>query len=190
MTRLAALQDVLDAAEPVLRRVTGPGQAVAAEVVRRWSVSPGQDTGDRPKPQPLPVCEWLAPALALSPTALGDAFAGLLPELVWQRRTSADPADRRFWNGHANTILLGPQGLEPRDDLLIGATVMAPDVLYPDHNHPPAEVYLPLSAGEWWNAEMDWTDPGLSGFIYNPPGILHAMRSGKAPFLALWFLPI
>jgi hypothetical protein len=46
-----------------------------------------------------------------------------------------------------------------------------------------------MSAGEWWNAEMDWTDPGLSGFIYNPPGIVHAMRAGTTPFLALWVLP-
>ena len=37
---------------------------------------------------------------------------------------------------------------------------------------------------------MDWTDPGMNGLIYNPPGIRHAMRAGAAPFLALWFLPV
>jgi len=37
---------------------------------------------------------------------------------------------------------------------------------------------------------MDWTDPGVDGHIYNAPGILHAMRAGPAPFLALWALPI
>ena len=51
------------------------------------------------------------------------------------------------------------------------------------------EVYLPMSAGEWRNTAMDWTDPGLKGFIYNPPGIVHAMRAGTTPFLALWVLP-
>ena len=67
---------------------------------------------------------------------------------------------------------------------------MAPHVTYVDHDHPPEEVYLALSPGEWWNTDMDWTDPGAGGLIYNRPGIRHAMRSGAAPFLALWFLPI
>ena len=87
-------------------------------------------------------------------------------------------------------MICGPGGLEVRDDLWIGATLMAPGVTYVDHKHPPAEVYLSLAPGEWWNAEMPWIDPGLGGFIYNPPGIRHAMRAGPAPFLALWFLPL
>ena len=32
--------------------------------------------------------------------------------------------------------------------------------------------------------------PGPGGLICNPRGILHAMRAGHAPFLALWFLPV
>ena len=64
------------------------------------------------------------------------------------------------------------------------------DTAYPPHSHPPGEIYLPLSPGTWWNAGMDWTDPGVDGHIYNAPGILHAMRAGPAPFLALWALPI
>jgi quercetin dioxygenase-like cupin family protein len=87
-------------------------------------------------------------------------------------------------------MILGPRGLEVREDVMVGATVMAPNLRYPDHNHPPEEVYLALTPGTWWNAEMDWTDPGPSGSIYNPPGIAHAMRSGPEPFLALWYLPL
>ena len=67
---------------------------------------------------------------------------------------------------------------------------MAPGVRYVDHDHAPEEVYLALSPGEWWNAAMDWTDPGPAGCIYNPPGIFHAMRSGDGPLLALWYLPL
>jgi prepilin-type processing-associated H-X9-DG protein len=121
---------------------------------------------------------------------LGKAFARLEAQLDWGRRKSADPTNLAFWDGHANAMILGPGGLEERADIWVGATLMAPGVTYPDHNHPPAEVYLPLSHGEWRNAETEWTDPGLHGFIYNPAGIKHAMRSGPAPFLALWFLPI
>lgn len=186
MTRSADLQTFLSAAEAALGRVTGPGASVAAEVVQLFTQQ-GQSGGT---PARLPVCDWIAPAIAAQHSPLAAAYSALQHGLNWGRRKTADPANTDFWNGHANAMILGPGGLEERSDVWVGATVMAPGTLYPDHNHPPAEVYLPLSPGEWWNAEMDWTDPGPDGFIYNPPGILHAMRAGAKPFLALWFLPI
>lgn len=186
MTRRADLQDFLNAAETALGRVTGPGALVADAVIKRFATN-GQTGGGQAR---LPVCDWIEPALAAQHSDLATRFAALQHLLSWSRRKTADPANTSFWNGHANAMILGPGGLEERSDLWVGATVMAPGTLYPDHDHPPAEVYLPLSPGEWWNAEMDWTDPGAGGFIYNPPGILHAMRAGGKPFLALWFLPI
>lgn len=145
----------------------------------------------------LPVCggninEALAGLQALpSPLPeLASAFAAVEAKLTWERRRSAAPGDQPFFDGHANATLIGPGGLEERKDVWVGATVMAPQIVYPDHSHPPEEVYVALSAGEWWNAAMDWTEPGPGGIIYNPPGIVHAMRSGAAPFLALWFLPV
>ncbi|MEO5614264.1 MAG: dimethylsulfonioproprionate lyase family protein [Cypionkella sp.] len=181
------LSDFLQAAEAGLAVTTGAASEVAAEVVSRWQ---GRDGASGGGAEWLPVCDWIAPAVAGNPGALAQSFANLAPELRWQRRASADPSDVAFWNGHANALILGPGGMEERDDVWLGVTVMAPGTLYPDHSHPPAEVYLPLSAGEWWNAGMDWTDPGTAGFIYNPSGILHAMRAGQVPFLALWFLPV
>lgn len=186
MPRDPDLQRFLDEAKSALARVTGPAAGVAAEVAARWARPVASTTGANR----LPVCDWIAPALSIWPSALADGFAALEGRLNWVRRKSADPDNLSFWNGHANAMILGPGGLEDRADLWVGATVMAPGTLYPDHNHPPAEVYLALSPGEWWNAEMDWTNPGPDGFIYNPPGILHAMRAGDKPFLALWFLPI
>lgn len=186
MTRSPDLQAFLNAAETALGRVTGPGALIAEQVARLLGLV-GQTGGGEAR---LPVCEWIEPAIAAQHSALSPVFAALQQRLSWGRRKTADPANAAFWNGHANAMILGPGGLEERGDLWVGATVMAPGTLYPDHNHPPAEVYLPLSPGEWWNAEMDWTDPGIDGFIYNPPGILHAMRAGDKPFLALWFLPI
>lgn len=121
---------------------------------------------------------------------LGSAFAAVEAQLKWVRRRNAEAVGEPFFSGHANAMLVGPGGLEQREDVWVGVTVMAPDIVYPDHDHPPEEVYIALSPGEWWNAEMDWTEPGPGGIIYNPPGILHAMRSYARPFLALWFLPI
>jgi hypothetical protein len=172
--RASCTGPALRAAEAVLARLDRPG-------------APG------PGPARLPVCDWISPALAaVTPerAGLSQAFAALEGRLNWTRRASAQVSEQSFWNGHANAVILGPGGHEMRSDLWIGATVMAPGMLYPDHTHAPEEVYLSLTPGEWWNAAMDWTDPGPTGAIYNPPGITHAMRSGSGPFLALWYLPL
>ncbi len=128
------------------------------------------------------VCDWLGAALSSAGrgerAALAGPFAAIEPRLTWKRRLSARPEDAPFWHGHANAMILGPGGLEDRNDLWVGATVMSPGVTYTDHDHPPEEIYLSLAPGEWWNERMDWTDPGPGGAIYNPPGIRHKMRAG------------
>ena len=189
-----AVQRFLDAAEAAVAAVAVPGSAAdlsAGRVFGRCRATAG--VMGQPMAMQLPVCAHLDAALEAAETgprrAVADAFGALVDRLEWKRRLTADPADRVFWDGHANAMILGPGGLEDRADLWIGVTVMAPNVTYVDHDHPPEEVYLSLAPGEWWNADMDWTDPGMGGLIYNPPGIRHAMRSGAGPFLALWFLP-
>lgn len=192
--RAAGLQAFLDRSAGALRAARMPSERAGRageRAIALWQGAegvPGAAAAER-----LPVCDWLDPALEIAAqgprAALAQAFAAIAPGLIWRRRGSADPADAAFWNGHANAMILGPGGLEDRKDLWIGATVMAPGTTYADHDHPPEEVYLALAPGEWWNAEMDWTDPGPAGAIYNPPGIRHRMRAGSGPFLALWYLP-
>jgi hypothetical protein len=31
-----------------------------------------------------------------------------------------------------------------------------------------------------------WFEPGVGGIVYNPPDIVHAMKSGTSPLLAVW----
>ena len=173
----------------------GRTAAAAARVFDRLRSAEGE--GVRHEAVRLPVCQhvldgaYAAIAAEASPLPeIASAFAALEGGLVWSRRKGADPANEAFYEGHANAMLIGPGGIEQRNDVQVGATVMRPGVTYPDHNHPPEEVYLALTDGEWWNAEMPWTRPGPGGLIYNPPGILHSMRAGHTPFLALWFLPV
>lgn len=189
------LQQFLDAARSAFAARAVPGSdpaRVVAEVFGRCNRPPA--AGAAPAASRLAVCDWFEPALALAraagPAAVAPALARLGPRLAWGRRASADPADRSFYDGHANAMILGPGGLEPRADLWIGLSLIAPGVTYPFHSHPPEEVYLPLAPGEWWNERMDWTDPGPAGLIYNPAGIRHAMRAVGTPFLALWILPL
>jgi len=138
------------------------------------------------EPLRFPVCELLD--VVLSPTtALDRAFRAIAPALTWYRRPGGDA---RFQAGHANTMLVGPNGLEPRKDLWVGATLMAPNIEYPVHHHPPEEVYLVLSEGDWWRDGTGWFTPGVGGTLYNQPHVRHAMRSHGHPLFALWALPI
>lgn len=122
--------------------------------------------------------------------AVARTLRPLLPHIAWKRRQGSHNASENFMDGHATGMIIGPGGAEDRDDVWIGLTIMAPNVRYPDHAHPPEEVYLALSNGEFRQGDNEWFEPGIGGVFHNPPGIIHGMRSGEAPMLALWFLPL
>jgi len=91
-------------------------------------------------------------------------------------------------SGHANTIVIGPRGVDSREDAIVGVTAMAPNLEYPDHRHPPQELYIALSDGEWRQNDSQWCKPGLGGLVYNPSNVLHGMRAGSKPLVAIWCL--
>ena len=141
----------------------------------------------------LPVCDHLPSALDAARRSgrpalrdWADAFAALAPALRWQRSTRAgSPA---FQGGHANTQVIGPEGLARSGDVVLGASLLAPGVVYPEHDHPPEEIYLVMTAGDWFNRQAGWYTPGAGGAVHHPPGIVHAMRAGAQPLLAVWCL--
>ena len=146
-------------------------------------------------PARLPACAYLGDALdtarraSASLAKIADAFAALEPNLTWTRRASADhTASANFAEGHANAMIVGPRGYEPREDVWVGVSLLAPDVRYPDHHHAPEEIYLVLSQGKFRQGEAEWFEPGIGGSFYNTPNIKHAMASGPAPLLAVWCL--
>jgi len=190
------LQRLLDLTQAAIYPAAPPrtATAIAAErifsALRQSAGTPGRSESGR-----LPVCrQHLEPALTqarLQQRAVGDvadAFAALEPRLAWTVRAGAETQGQGFLNGHANATIIGPGGLEIRNDIWIGVTLMAPGTRYPDHSHPPEEIYLVLSEGEWCNGNTPWHRPGIGGLVYNPPNIVHAMRSAEQPLLALWFL--
>ena len=85
-------------------------------------------------------------------------------------------------------MIVGPGGLERRTDAWLGVSLLAPDVRYPDHRHPPEETYLVMSDGEFSQRGGPWFRPGIGGSFYNEPGITHAMRSFDDPLFAFWAL--
>jgi len=127
------------------------GGAVAARIFGALE-TPAQ-AGAAPPPCRLPACLHLPAALAAAregppaAAALADAFAVFTPALAWFRRPGAEPGPDRFFDGHANAQLVGPRGFARRDDVVAGVSLLAPGVRYPDHWHPPEEIYLVLSPG-------------------------------------------
>lgn len=159
------------------------------------------------KPVWLPTCEHLEDAMenitlfasqdiqgqasinrASSLVAHAQALQAIAPKLAWWQRTVDVEPDKPFSHAHANTTLIGKGGLEERDDVWVGISLMAPGIEYPEHHHPPEEVYLVLSPGQWQQDGGAWFEPGIGGLVHNTPNILHAMRSGSAPLLATWCL--
>jgi hypothetical protein len=142
----------------------------------------------------LPACAYFESACRAarrhSPdiAALTDALSALAPRLSWTLRPGAEAHGDDFARKHANARIVGDGGIERPNGVTIGVSLMAPHTTYPDHRHPPEEVYIVLSPGEWRQDRGAWWVPGIGGLVHNPPGILHSMRSSDAPLLAIWCL--
>jgi quercetin dioxygenase-like cupin family protein len=197
MTQLRSpdLQSFLTMAEAVIRHgsgVDGPVRLASDRIFAALQMPSveGQTSGAAG----LPVCRHLGAALEnLSPQAgsvraLADALAVIAPQLNWKVRPGAEAHGKAFLKGHANATIVGSEGLEIRKDVWIGVSLLAPDICYPDHRHPPEEIYVVLSGGQWRQESDPWHEPGIGGLVYNPPNIVHAMRSTERPLLAAWFL--
>lgn len=190
--RSPELQRFLDVALGALGQLA-PGHEAQASL-KRITAAAGRIEPQRDEPgSRQPVCEHLDPmldSLSAHPDLgpLARAFRAVEPALDWRPRSTNETASANFPTSHANAVFVGPGGIEHRNDIWIGVSLMAPHVRYPDHDHAPEETYLVLSEGEFRQADGDWFSPGVGGSFYNPPGILHMMRSGDRPLLALWAL--
>ena len=192
--RSQTLTDFLDAARAAFTaKVVEPEAEASLSRIFTALESPGAMSG-APGVR-LPTCAHLAEAADLenfqdlSLHRLIETFLALEPDLQWGLRkgdwTNAGPG---FAENHANAMIVGPGGAERRSDVWIGVSLVAPNIRYPDHTHPPEETYLVLSPGQFMQGADNWSEPGVGGTLYNPPGILHAMLSGDAPLFAFWAL--
>ena len=181
------LDQFLALASTEIARVATGSARPAAQRVAELLATPSQPATTPAPRQDLPVRAHLEAAYAATRPDLADAFRQLEPHVPWRRRelTNAGPG---FADGHASARTLDASGIAQRDGLIAGFSLVAPGVTYPEHDHPPEELYLVLSGGEWWQAGGVWHAPGPGGIVHNPPGIRHAMRGTDVPLLAIWFL--
>ncbi|MEZ5657556.1 MAG: dimethylsulfonioproprionate lyase family protein [Burkholderiaceae bacterium] len=119
------------------------------------------------------------PAIAHLAAVLRAGAAGL----AWTRRPGS--GGDAFGNGHANAWLIGAPGC---GGIAVGLSLMAPGLCYPEHAHPPRELYFVLLGGRWWRSDERWFERRAGQWVHNPPAIRHAMRSDARPLLAIWYL--
>ena len=188
------LQDFIDSVRNAVRANARRPDAVAAGRRIFDALDGAVGSLSRSDGTRLPACAHFERALrsarAVSPEIAGvaDAFETLEPSLTWVRRAGCETHGEAFTAGHANTWIVGPAGVEQRADVIIGASLLAPDLRYPEHHHPPQELYVVMSEGDWFNREDGWYTPGPGAIVYHRSNISHAMRSGGAPLLAVWCL--
>ena len=196
MIRAAGLQRVVDAAAQAFAgaEMSAPAKSALGRVFERLTTVHPAVAGTA---EDLPVLSLLPQAVANLQlrgdrmSALGLAVADIAPDLPWTTRKIVGPtASAGFECAHANAVLIGPNGLEQRQDVWVGLSLMAPHTRYPDHDHGPEEVYLLLSDGAFLQGDADWLARSAGQTVYNTPWIAHAMRATDQPFLALWCLPV
>jgi quercetin dioxygenase-like cupin family protein len=173
----------------VARSAVAPDGARIAEHVRTAARSDSSVV-----PELRPGCAFLAEAVRLAQQAddpalgrIAEMIAAASPYLPWILRNGLPDAAEDFPLRHANAMFVGELGLES-SEVTVGLTVMGPHTTYTNHSHPPEEAYLVLTPGEWRQNAGRWKAPGVGGVVYNPPGIIHSMRSGDVPLLAVWIL--
>ena len=71
-----------------------------------------------------------------------------------------------------------------------GLLYLDPELAYPEHSHPPPELYFTLSGmGSWrYGGSTEYRAVSAGNLLYNHPLDLHGVRSNDTPLLALFLL--
>ena len=140
----------------------------------------------------LPASGYLADALSIAdrgggPIAeLSRAINVIAPDLRWYRSRTGPFASINFVRGHAHALMVGPGGMEERDDVHIGATIMAPYSRFPDHRRKHPTVFLALSRAEVRLKDDDWIVRSPGGIFFSDEGNELALRCTGNPLLLVW----
>jgi mannose-6-phosphate isomerase-like protein (cupin superfamily) len=145
------------------------------------------------RPADLPVCRFLVEALENGRKGPAARIAGcLLPlaeQLAWVQNPNytRDSMGQRFLENYGYTEIIGSRGVLPDDTLALGFLLLGPQVQYPPHHHPAAEIYHVISgAGNWQQAGQSVEERPPGSFIYHAPNVSHTMEARHDALLLLY----
>ena len=85
------------------------------------------------------------------------------------------------------TQIVGPSSLIDREDFRLGLFLLPENIVYPNHQHSPDEVYIVLAGSGEWSLNRGTFDNKTAGNIIDVPSMtIHAMRTSATPALMLW----
>lgn len=185
----AEILALVDEADIYLASLPGPGVAelrAGIAAARGGPVTPGGNPN-------AVMAAHLAPALAAlteSHPALAAAIAAAAPHLYWVTYDAypRDQIGEAFATGHAFASLIGGGAPIAAEDFDLGLFLIAPHVLYRDHNHAAPELYAPLTGPHGWRfgpGEPLVVKPAHQP-VWNDPFRPHCTKVGAVPFLCLF----
>ncbi|MCF1708131.1 dimethylsulfoniopropionate lyase [Tabrizicola sp. J26] len=185
-----SLHALLDEVDVYLSGLAGPG---TGELRAGLAMARGKPIS-LPKPQKSAVVDaHLQQALVqlrATHPSLALAIAAAAPLLKWVTY-DAYPAEligESFRTGHAFASLVGEEAPFRAEDFDIGLFLIAPHVLYRDHNHAAPELYAPLTGPHGWRFGPDASlviKPAHEP-VWNDPFAPHLTKVGPVPFLCLF----
>lgn len=180
---------LVEEADRYLATLPGPGVAEVRAGIRAQLAPPEPQ---EPLLHPV-VTAHLDRALdSLRPThpALAQALALAAPLLRWKAydRYPAEVIGADFLAGNAYALLIGEGAPIPAPDFHLGLFVIAPDVLYRDHDHPAPELYAPLTGPHGWRfgPKAPFQVKPAHQPVWNPSLHPHLIKIGPNPFLCLY----
>ncbi len=177
------------AARDYLLTLDHPG---AAEVRAGLPADPGSEQAVTARTTAV-VDRWLGPALQAmgdSQRPLAQAIGAAAGQLEWAPYSGYPPDEigPQFPAGHAAASIMGGAAPFAARDFDLGLFLIAPHVLYRDHNHAAPELYAPLTGPHGWRFA-----PGRPLIlkpahqpVWNPPHQPHLTKVGRVPFLCLF----
>ncbi len=85
------------------------------------------------------------------------------------------------------TQIVGPSCRIAREDFRLGLFLLPENIVYPNHQHSPDEVYIVLAgSGEWSLNRGTFENKTVGNIIDIPSMTIHAMRTSATPALMLW----
>lgn len=112
---------------------------------------------------------------------LAKDFQKFANELPWR------PSPRTVDKGKDMVVVAFNEMFE-MENVAVGLIYVDVDRTYPEHNHPPAEIYFLISGTAKWRygGNHDYQNITAGNMIYNHPFNWHGVKAGPTPVLALY----